>query len=299
MMDGISQRGNCTMKKIGFLGAGKVGTTLGRYFAEHSVEVAGYYSRSISSASEAAAFTGSRVFETARDVLAASDVLFLTVPDGAIRTVYDALPKELLRGKILCHASGALTAKEAFPDIETYGGSGCSVHPLFAVSDKNAYRELVDVFFAVEGTPACLPRMTAWLRSIGLHAQRIDGSRKRLYHAAAVVASNHVVALFAEAMDMLEACGFDETAARAALAPLFLGNARHVAEAGPEKALTGPVERGDAATVEKHLAAFAEIGDEDDRALYRLLTKRLLRIAKAKHSERDFAAIEELVSQDV
>ncbi len=275
-----------------------MGTTLGKYFAEHSVEVAGYYSRSISSASEAAAFTGSRVFETARDVLAASDVLFLTVPDGAIRTVYDALPKELLRGKILCHASGALTAKEAFPDLETYGGSGCSVHPLFAVSDKNAYRELVDVFFAVEGTPACLPRMTAWLRSIGLHAQRMDGSKKRLYHAAAVVASNHVVALFAEAMDMLEACGFDEDAARAALAPLFLGNARHVAEAGPEKALTGPVERGDAATVEKHLAAFAEIGDEDDRALYRLLTKRLLRIAKAKHSERDFAAIEELVSNN-
>ena len=288
------------MNKIGFLGAGKVGTTLGKYFAEHSVEVAGYYSRSISSASEAAAFTGSRVFETARDVLAASDVLFLTVPDGAIRTVYDALPKELLRGKILCHASGALTAKEAFPDIEKYGGSGCSVHPLFAVSDKKlAYRELVDVFFAVEGTPACLRPMTEWLRSIGLHAQRIDGSKKRLYHAAAVVASNHVVALFAEAMDMLEACGFDEDAARAALAPLFLGNARHVAEAGPEKALTGPVERGDAATVEKHLAAFAEIGDEDDRALYRLLTKRLLRIAKAKHSERDFAAIEELVSQDV
>ena len=78
--------------------------------------------------------------------------------------------------------------------------------------------------------------------------------------------------------------------------PVPLGNARHVAEAGPEKALTGPVERGDAATVEKHLAA---IEDADDRALYRLLTKRLLRIAKAKHSERDFAAIEELVSQDV
>ncbi len=273
-----------------------MGTTLGKYFAEHSVEVAGYYSRSISSASEAAAFTGSRVFETARDVLAASDVLFLTVPDGAIRTVYDALPKELLRGKILCHASGALTAKEAFPDIEISGGCGCSVHPLFAVSDKKlAYRELVDVFFAVEGTSACLPQMTEWLRSIGLHAQRMDGSKKRLYHAAAVVASNHVVALFAEAMDMLEACGFDETAARAALAPLFLGNARHVAEAGPEKALTGPVERGDAATVEKHLAA---IKDEDDRALYRLLTKRLLRIAKAKHSERDFAAIEELVSNN-
>nr|WP_295271898.1 Rossmann-like and DUF2520 domain-containing protein [Selenomonas sp.] len=284
------------MKKIGFLGAGKVGTTLGKYFAEHSVEVAGYYSRSISSASEAAAFTGSRVFESAKGVLAASDVLFLTVPDGAIRTVYDALPKELLRGKILCHASGALTAKEAFPDIEIFGGSGCSVHPLFAVSDKKlAYRELVDVFFAVEGTPACLPKVTEWLRSLGLHAQRMDGSKKRLYHAAAVVASNHVVALFAEAMDMLEACGFDEDAARAALAPLFLGNARHVAEDGPQKALTGPVERGDATTVEKHLEA---LEDADDRALYRLLTKRLLKIAKAKHSKRDFAAIEELVSNN-
>ena len=283
------------MKNIGFLGAGKVGTTLGKYFVEHHVEVTGYCSRDIRSATEAAAFTGTRAYETARDVLDHSDVLFLTVPDGVIHTVYDALPKACLRGKIICHTSGALSAKEAFPDIERLGGCGCSVHPLFAVSDKfRAYRELVDVFFAVEGTPACLPQMTAWLRSLGLHAQVIDSRKKRLYHAADVVAINHVVALFQEAMDMLASCGFAEEDARQALAPLFLGNAQHVAHDGPHAALTGPVERGDAGTVEKHLAAIA---DADDRALYRLLTKRLLAIAKAKHSDRSYTAIETVLRE--
>ena len=138
-----------------------------------------------------------------------------------------------------------------------------------------------------------------YVHGFGSSAQSGTVTMLRTLFPEATVVAEDIPLHPAEAMDMLEACGFDETAARAALAPLFLGNARHVAEAGPEKALTGPVERGDAATVEKHLAAFAEIGDEDDRALYRLLTKRLLRIAKAKHSERDFAAIEELVSQDV
>ena len=133
--------------KIGFIGAGRVGFTLGKYFCEHGVEVAGYYSRNIQSAKEAAEFTHSRVYDVPAKLLEACDILFLTVPDGIIPQIYRELCQESIRGKILCHASGAAAAGETFPDIEARGACGYSVHPLFAVSDKyHSYRELTDVF---------------------------------------------------------------------------------------------------------------------------------------------------------
>ena len=74
--------------KIGFIGAGRVGFTLGKYFCEHGVEVAGYYSRNIQSAKEAAEFTHSRVYDVPAKLLEACDILFLTVPDGIIPQIY-------------------------------------------------------------------------------------------------------------------------------------------------------------------------------------------------------------------
>ena len=282
--------------KVGFIGAGKVGTSLGKVFAERKVEVTGYFSRSIQSAKEAATFTNSRVYDTAGAVLKDSDVLFITVPDGAISDVYSALPRELLRGKIICHSSGAMRARDAFPCIEKAGAYGYSVHPLFAVSDRfTSWREMMDVFFTIEGSEARLDEMMGWLTSLGLHVAVIDGNKKALYHAAAAIASNHVVALFAEARDMLAECGFPPNEASAALLALFLGNAHHIAEVGPEAALTGPVERGDDKTVAKHLSA---ITDADDRALYRLITRRLVRLAQSKHPDRDYTAIENIINDE-
>ena len=137
---------------IGFIGAGKAGFTLGKYFSAHGIEVTGYYSRSIRSAREAAAFTSSNVYEDAAGVLSESDVLFLTVPDGSIRPTYEALARGDIRGKIFCHASGALTAAAAFPGIEQKGASGFSVHPLLAINDRyRSYRELADCFLPWKG----------------------------------------------------------------------------------------------------------------------------------------------------
>ena len=81
-------------------------------------------------------------------MLAASDVLFFTLPDKEIESVYRQISQLSIRGKIFCHCSGALSAQDAFPNIDDFSATGFSVHPLFAVSDKyNAYRELADVFF--------------------------------------------------------------------------------------------------------------------------------------------------------
>ena len=167
--------------KVGFIGAGKVGVTLGKYFCQHQLEVTGYYSRSIQSAVEAAGFTATNIYAAASDLLAESDVLFFTVPDDAIMPCYEALRQEVgtIRGKIFCHASGAMTAEAAFPGIEATGAFGYSVHPLFAISDRfNVYSELTDVFFTLEGSVARRDFMLEWLRGTGLRIQLIEAGCK-------------------------------------------------------------------------------------------------------------------------
>ena len=290
--------------KIGFIGAGKVGFTLGKFFAardSNDFRVAGYYSRSIQSAREAAEFTESAAFAAAGELAAACDVLFLTVPDSSLASCYAALCGEHpdLHGKILCHCSGALTAGEVFRnlEIEHTGAAGYSVHPLCAVSDRyRSYREIADVFFAIEGTAARLPEVQRWLTTAGLHVQAIAADAKRKYHCAAAIASNQVAALLAQSLRLFVECGFTEDSARAALAPLFLGNAQHLAESGPVDALTGPVERGDCTTVAAHLAS---LGSAADRMLYLLLSQKLTDLAKKKHPERDYRPICQQLAEEI
>lgn len=220
-------------------------------------------------------------------------MLFFTVPDDCIASTFEAVRHEPIQGKVFCHCSGVLTASVGFPSIEQAGASGYSVHPLFAISDRyQSYRELADVFFTLEGSADRLASQQEWLKSTGLHVQIIPAAAKMRYHCAAAIASNQVIALFAESQQLLLDCGFSAEAAQQALTPLFLGNARHIATDGPTAALTGPVERGDAATLELHLTA---LDTDDDRMLYLLLSERLLRSARQKHPERDYTAIQQFI----
>ena len=121
---------------IGFIGAGKVGFSLGQFFAHGGLPMTGYYSRHRDSAQEAAERTGTRQFASLEALVRASDAIFLTVPDGAISAVYEKLRQFDLTGKQLCHCSGAISAQEAFPGAEELGAELYSIHPLFPVSDK-------------------------------------------------------------------------------------------------------------------------------------------------------------------
>ena len=292
--------------KTGFIGAGKVGFTLGKFFCSKSstgcdsnsdsIKVTGYYSRNTQSAEEAAKFTETRAFTELGAIIEASDVLFLTVPDGSITEVYEQVRQYPIQGKYICHCSGSLSAGEVFPGIDQTGAYGYSVHPLFAVSDKyEAYKELQDVFFAVEGNEEHLPEIKRMLKSVGIDLQVIRAEDKTLYHAAAVTASNLAVALLAESINMLCQCGFSEEDARKALTPLVTGNVEHVLERGPAAALTGPVERGDEKTLIKHLGCL----NGRQRELYRMLSSRLIPIAESKHPDRLYQNIEDLLEEDL
>lgn len=278
--------------KIGFIGAGKVGFTLGKYFSLHGAEVVGYYSRNAESAEKAANFTGTTAYRDRSELVKACDMLFLTVPDGMISSVFQEIA-DLVQGKYICHSSGALTAEAAFPNIEKAGAFGYSVHPLFAVSDAyHAYEELADVFFALEGSAEHLGEIQEYLKTTGLKVQIIPSEGKTQYHCAASIVSNLVVALAYQGMTMLEECGFTPEGARQALTPLMRGNMSHILDDGPIAALTGPVERADAVTVKKHLGCFKR---EEERELYRRVSEKLIEVAEKKHPERDYASVREIL----
>lgn len=270
--------------KIGFIGAGKVGFSLGKYFSVHGLSLSGYASRNETSAKEAAQFTNSNTFSQYADLIANSDIIFLTVTDGAIAPVWDSIKALPVAGKIFCHCSGSLSSS-IFSEIEQCGAFGYSLHPLFAIHSKQtSYKDLSNTLFTLEGNKERLFDMQALVEGLGNKVQIIPTLSKMKYHAAAVFASNHVVALAKVAIDLFKECGFSNDDALTAIAPLMQGNVWHILESGPVDSLTGPVERNDVTTVEKHIACLPIQYKE----LYKELTKVLISIGLDKHPDEDY-----------
>lgn len=289
--------------RVGFVGAGKVGTALGELFRSCGIVVSGYSSLLAEDAQAAAEKTASDAYADAAEVVEASDVIFFTVPDGEISNAwkglvasYGAAACDALFGKIVCHCSGALPAA-VLADAAEYGAKVASVHPLFAISGGgSAQAKIGSALFTLEGDESALASLSALLDVCGVHHREIASSDKPLYHAAAVCASNLAVGLFASAQTMLERCGFGADEARGALRSLFVGNCESIAERGPVDALTGPIERNDAETVVGHLMAFREDPTLlKERDAYTALSRVVVEVAAAKHPERDYSHIAEIL----
>lgn len=279
--------------RIGFVGAGKVGFTLGRYFTEHHMDVSGYYSKSKSAAMQASDFTHTRYYETLEDLAASSDALFLTVPDGAIEEVWNSLKRYSLTGKLICHTSGAMSSA-VFSGIGQMGAFGYSIHPLFAVSSKqNSYKEISQAYFTIEGDEEYLGFWKSFFQKLGNPVRVIGADDKVRYHGAAVFVSNLVTGLYEAGVSLLKSCGFDRESGEAALGPLFVNNAQNVAAKGTAAALTGPVERGDVSTVAKHLEAFSE----EEREIYLQISRKLLQIARRKNPDRDYGELAQILER--
>lgn len=278
----------------GIIGAGKVGCSLGKYFVLHGLSLSGFFDADKKAAETAADFAGTDFEEKLEDLVRKSDALFLTVPDGRITSVWDQVKELPIEGKFICHCSGALSAKDAFPGIADRGAFGYSIHPLFAVSDRfHSYKELSNAYFTIEGDRRHLEDVKDFFASFGNPVRLIGAEDKVKYHCAAAICSNQVIALIEESLMLLGECGFDEDSALAALRPLIAGNVNKVLENGCVNSLTGPVERGDAQTVRKHLSCLSD----SDRKLYALLSGKLLTVAARKNPGRDYGELKALLSE--
>lgn len=285
----------CNKLKIGFIGAGKVGFSLGKFLAERNVQMTGYYSRHLESAQEAANFTGTIVYDELERFVRDTDAIFLTVPDGEITKVYRELLKYDITDKMICHCSGALSSEEAFPGLENYKATGYSIHPLFPISSKyESYKELSDAFFCLEGEKNGIKYWEELFTSFKIQTRTISAKEKTKYHCSCVMASNLVIALLDESISLLTDCGFTKEEAQKALTPLIRTNIEHVLSDGTVQSLTGPLERGDGTTISKHLGV---LDKKEVKDLYMSVSRRLISVAEQKNRDRDYTEIRRLLTE--
>lgn len=277
---------------IGIIGAGKVGTTLGAYLCKNQIAVSGYYSRTYEHAVCAADFTETKAYYDLQAVVDASDTLFIASCDGEIAHVWDCIASYGLAGKVICHFSGSLSSY-VFSGIEATGASGCSIHPMFAFSDKfKSYEKFSSAYLTMEGQERAVQKMRQLFEGLGHKVCFVRAEDKMKYHAAAALASNYMIGLFQTSLDLLSECGFSEEDGRQLLEPLVKNNVRAMLEHSAAEVLTGPVERNDTGTVQKHLNVLQGTNAED---IYRSIGKELLVIAGQKNPKQDYTMLSHLL----
>lgn len=279
--------------KIGIIGAGKVGTTLGKYLSEAGICVTGFYSRTRESADEAATFTETKAYQSLSELVEASDTLFITTPDGMIQQVWHEIALLDIHQSIICHFSGSLSS-HVFSGIEAAGAYSGSIHPMYAFSDKfTSYQQFHTAYLTMEGSSQVIQKMKPLFEQLGHRVLILRAEDKMKYHAAAAIASNEMLGLMQTSLDILSECGFAQKDAMELLRPLVTGNITSMLEKGCAAALTGPIERGDVQTVEKHLEALEGSEAED---IYRSLSGKMISLAQVKNPDRDYTAMKELFS---
>ena len=227
--------------------------------------------------------------------LGAVGVIVLAVRDDALEALVADLARSgaVGRGHVVLHLSGALTRGVLAPLSEAGAATG-SMHPLMTVSlePARAARHFRGATFVLEGDLDAVGIADALVRRLGGVPLPLAPEAKPLYHAGAVFASNYVVTLLGEAARLLEEAGIGREAALAALLPLARATLDNIEAAGPASALTGPIARGDAATLRRHLSALPH----RDAELYRAVGRETLRLAReAGLDEARAARLEELL----
>ena len=264
--------------RVSIIGTGRLGTTLAVALAASGYSIRSLVARRVQSARKAASLLDANVQVLAAKqlrTLVDADLFLITVPDDQIAGVARELSLIKADRKVTAlHTSGALSSDVLAP-LRDKGWRTGSIHPLMSVSAAQV-ASLKGAFWSVEGDRSALRLGKQIVRDLGGKSFSIRSEDKPLYHAAAVMVSGNVVALFDVALEMLGECGLDRKTARAILLPLIASTVRNLETKSPEESLTGTFSRGDLETVKRHLAV---LKNKEVKALYRLLGKRSLKIA--------------------
>jgi predicted short-subunit dehydrogenase-like oxidoreductase (DUF2520 family) len=271
---------------VSIIGAGRLGSALAVALSARGFRVQAIVSRSLNHARRAAKLTGkeTRALSSAQlEQLTPASIIFITTPDDLIEQTAAQLASAINwsgRGSIALHASGALSS-EALLSLRAVGFQTGSMHPLMSVSDTlNGAESLGRAHFCIEGQPRAARVARALVRALGGHSFAIKTKDKALYHAAAVMSSGHMVALFDLATELLSECGLSDKQAREALLPLVRSTLENLSRQTPARALTGTYARADLATVNKHLAALKTSDTRDALEAYALLGLRSIELAR-------------------
>ncbi len=279
---------------VAVVGCGTLGTTLARLLAQAGYPLAGLASRTLASARKAGEISGCRkVTDVAPEITRAADVVFLTTGDDAIRAVCDMIAAEggFAPGAVVLHTSG-VHSSELLDAARKAGAFAGSMHPMqsFAGSAE-AGNPFSGILVTVEGDPRAVDAATRIATELGATVAGVRPDAKALYHAAAVVASNYLVALLDMAFALNAGAGITAAESVTGLMPLVRGTLKNIETRGIPEALTGPIARGDVETVRKHLRAISE-KTPGLLATYQALGAHTVDVARRKGVLGDEAAAE-------
>lgn len=253
------------------------------------VPVLGLWARRAAMARHAGSVAGVAAFSSAPpDLMLEAEVVLLAVRDSAIGEVAKMLLGTGLVNKrhVLLHCGGSASAEEVFSDVSSRVGGIGTLHPLTAIADgKLAMRALKGTAFGVEGNERGVAMAGKLASAMGGVVLPLRREQMAAYHAAASLASNYVVAMLDAAVRGLVSTGVSVADATAALVGLADGALRNIVAHGTTYGLTGPVRRGDSATVERHLEALS--GQPELLEIYRVLARHATEMASRIEARPD------------
>ena len=283
--------------KIGFIGAGIVGTALAVRLKRQGYDIAAVTSRSLSSARRLNEMTGDVVvYNTPQEVADHTDLVFITTTDDAIQVIVDAVRWH--QGQYVVHCSGA-DSLDVLEPARMVGAQVGSFHPLqtFA-SIQKAIDNLSGSTFALEAEGALLEQLKELALSLEGRWIKLDAGDKAAYHAAAVITSNYLVTLVKLATDLWGSFGIPVDQAIQALLPLLKGTLNNIENLSVPNALTGPIARGDIGTVQIHLNTLKETAPAIIPAYCQLGLQTIpVALAKGKINENQAKELEDILHQ--
>jgi predicted short-subunit dehydrogenase-like oxidoreductase (DUF2520 family) len=253
--EGFSLKG--VMMKIGFIGAGTVGTALAVLLSQKGYEFVGASRRHPASVGKSGeTISNMHLLDNNQEVADKADLTFITTPDDVIAGVVSQV--KWRPGSSVVHCSGA----DSTDILEPARKSGAMVggfHPLQTLASiKQAVENIPGSTFALEAEEPLLTTLKDMATALGGRWIILKASDKVAYHAAAVFASNYLVTLVKMSADLWQTFTVPTDQAIRALLPLIRGTLNNIESIGIPQCLTGPLARGDSGTISKHLKTLRE-----------------------------------------
>ena len=261
MGDPREVHGQAVLKRIGFIGAGRLATGLAWALAERGATIGAVTSASgVTAQRLASRIPDCRVVATAQDVADAVDLVFVAVPDDAILEV--AAHVRWHPGMAVVHGSGA-TEVAALEPAARQGARIGGFHPLQSFGDPDvAVKTLPGCAIAIEADGALRARLEELATLLCCQPIRLPAGSRARYHATAHYAAGFVFALIKEAADVWQTFGIAREDTVAALLPLLRGAAASMEHSGLVHGLPGIFSRGDIGTLRKHIADLGAVGPD-------------------------------------
>lgn len=267
--------------KIGFIGAGRMATTLALGLAQCGYHISAIASRTHQSAQLLAeTIQGCQAKEDSLDIVRNCDFVFITTPDDSIEAVVDQI--HWREGISVVHCSGAKTS-DILEKAKNDGAHTASFHPMQTFpKTRGGDNKLSGVSFAIEGDTLVLNKLKDMASNLGGWSVEVSPEHRAIYHLSGFLACGAVTTLINQASGLWEILGYKREYGLKVLLPLLKSTVSSIENHGIADSLTGPISRGDIGTVEKHIQALQQ-NAKSILPLYKSLASGALTVASQRN----------------